>query len=225
MISILIFLSLTSSILNYVSYDLTDGEAKEISKLSKGIDYYFYIEANEDQKVNIEINMDYISNQPFSYLYIYEHSTRYGYITRSAYYNVYNSTKNGKIFISQTYSVSRSLTSYVSIKITPDYDITHFKITVDVSGLSTLAIVLLSTLIPLFFCVIICIVIFVVLKKRRTINVATQNQLIASTQPNYVPAQPLYVPPQPGYAPVQPQYIPPPQQQYNQQILAPGQPY
>ena len=70
MISILIFLSLTSSILNYYSYDLTDGIAKEINKLSKGVDYYFYIEATEDQKLNIEMNMDCISNNPFSYIYI-----------------------------------------------------------------------------------------------------------------------------------------------------------
>ena len=43
-------------------------------------------------------------------------------------------------------------------------------------------------------------------------KLATQNQLIASAQPNYIPTQPIYVSPQPVYAPVQPQYIPPPQQ-------------
>ena len=53
-------------------------------------------------------------------------------------------------------------------------------------------------------------------------KLATQNQLIASAQPNYIPTQPIYVSPQPVYAPVQPQYIPPPQQPYNPQILVPG---
>ena len=215
MISLIIFLSLTGSILNSYSYDLTDGIAKEINKLSKGVDYYFYIEATEDQKLNIEIYMDDMSNNPFSYIYIYEFETRYGYATDSNFYNVHPSTKNGKLSISKTYSVWKSLTSYVAILITPANDITNFKITVNVSGLSTLAIVLLSTLIPFFCCVFICIILFVVLRKRRTINVATQNQLIASSQPNYVPAQPLYASAQQAYAPVQPQYIPPPQQQYN----------
>ena len=70
MISILIFLSLTSSILNDYSYDLTDGIAKEFNELSKGDKYYFYIEATEDQKLNIEISMDDMSNNPFSYIYI-----------------------------------------------------------------------------------------------------------------------------------------------------------
>ena len=155
-------------------------------------------------------------------IYIYEYTSEDGIILRDDDYDVYPSTKNGKIFISKTYSVRSSLTKIVSIKITPTYDITKFKITVDVSGLSTLTIILLSTLIPFFCCVIICIILVVVLSRRRTMKLGTQNQLIASAQPNYIPTQPIYVSLQPVYAPVQPQYIPPPQQPYNPQILVPG---
>ena len=221
MISILIFLSLTSSILN-VEYNIEDGEAKELSKLSKGTEYSFSIRADEDQKLKIEMYMDYMDNKPFSKIYIYEYAFRNSFNTHSTYYYVYPSTKNGKTYISNTYSVWYSSTSYVSIDITPDYEITNFKIIVTVSGLSTTAIILLSTLIPFFCCVIICIILVVVLSRRRTMKLGTQNQLIASAQPNYIPTQPIYVSPQPVYAPVQPQYIPPPQQPYNPQILVPG---
>ena len=223
MISILIFLSLTSSILN-VEYNIEDGEAKELSKLSKGTEYSFSIRADEDQKLKIEMYMDYMDNKPFSKISIYEYALRYSFITRSNDYYVNPSTKNGKTYISKTYSVWYSTTSYVSINITPDYDIKNFKIKVTLSGLSTTAIVLLSTLIPFFCCVIICIVIVVVIRKSHRTKLVTQNQLIAPVQPTVV-AQPLYTSPQPVYAPVQPQYIPPPQQQYNPQVPAPGLPY
>ena len=224
MISILIFLSLTSSILN-VEYNIEDGEAKELSKLSKGTEYSFSIRADEDQKLKIEMYMDYMDNKPFSKIYIYEYAFRNSFNTHSTYYYVYPSTKNGKTYISKTYSVWYSSTSYVSIDITPDYEITNFKIIVTVSGLSTTAIILLSTLIPFFCCVIICIVIVVVIRKSHRTKLATQNQLIAPAQPTIVAAQPLYASPQPVYAPVQPQYIPPTQQQYNPQVPAPGLPY
>ena len=69
MISILILLSLTSSVLNE-TFNLENGKAKEIPKLSKDAKYYFLIKATEDQKLNIEMNMDCISNNPFSYIYI-----------------------------------------------------------------------------------------------------------------------------------------------------------
>lgn len=224
MISILIFLSLTTSILNN-PYDLKDGRAFERSKLSKGTEYSFFIKADEDQDLNIEIYMDYMPNKPFSEIYIYEYAFRNSIHIRSNDYYVFPSTKNGKTYISKTYSVWNSLTSYVSIKITPDYDITNFKIIVNVSGLSTTTIILLSTLIPFFCCIIICIVIVVIIRKSHTSKLAAQNQLIASAQPTYVPAQTLYPSPQPVYAPVQQQYIPPPQQQYNPQVSAPGLPY
>ena len=224
MISILILLSLTSSVLNE-EFDLKDGKAKEFDQLYKYKDYHFYIKATDNQVLKIEIYMDNMSKKPFDYISIAEYDTKSGDSLRSNNYYVFTSQKNGKTFISQTYSVWCSSTNYVLIAITPSYDVINFKITVNISGLSTLTIILLSTLIPFFWCVIICIILVVVLRKRRTINLATQNQLVASAQPTYVPAQPLYVSPQPVYAPIQPQYIPPTQQQYNQQVLAPGLSY
>ena len=224
MISILILLSLTTSVLNE-PIDLEDGKAEEIYRLYKGKDYYFYIKATDNQVLKIEMYMDNMSRKPFNYISIAEYETKSGDFLRSNNYNVITSQKNWKTFISQTYSVWCSSTNYVLIAITASYDVTNFKITVSISGLSTLTIILLSTLIPFFCCVIICIILVVVLRKRRTINLTTQNQLISSAQPTYAPAQPLYASPQPVYAPIQPQYIPPTQQQYSQQVLAPGLSY
>ena len=69
MISILIFLSLTFSI-SSMEYNLINGHIKDIPKLSKSINYYFYIEASEPQRLNIELYMDSSDNNPFDNIYI-----------------------------------------------------------------------------------------------------------------------------------------------------------
>lgn len=238
MIFLLIFLTLTCSILN-VEYDLVSGSTQYIGTLYKDTKYAFYIKAEDGKNLEIKISMDYISNQPFDRLVIDELLSRQG---SSVYYDsiyVTRSQENGMTVISKTYYVWSSLTKYVEIKITPNYTVSNFNILVTVSGTSTTSIILLATLLPFFFCLIFIIVIIIICRIVYKKNHSNKNNILGNTSPQPLYTQAQYAPPQtqlsPQY-PSQPQYSSqmqyPPQQQYapiqpqgGQQLMAPGQLY
>ena len=62
------------------------------------------------------------------------------------------------------------------------------------------------------------------IKKKNISKISTQNKLIASTEPLYVPSQPLYASPHLVYAPVQSQNYHLLQQLYNKSTTLAGQP-
>lgn len=235
MFSLLIFLTLTCSILN-VEYDLDSGSIKYIGSLNKNTKYAFYIKAEDGESLEIKIYMDYMSTKPFDRLVIDELLSKQG--TSVNYDSIYvtNSKENGMTVISKTYSVWSSLTKYVEIKITPNYNISNFKILVTVSGTTTSTIILLATLLPFLFCLIFFIVIFIICRIIYKKNQSTKYNNLGNqplyTQTQYASPQiqlPPQYPSQPQYS-SQMQYLP--QQQYapiqpqgGQQLMAPGQLY
>lgn len=236
MISILIFLSLIFSI-SSMEYNLINGHIKDIPQLSKGINYYFYIEASEPQRLNIELYMDSSDNMPFDNIYINEYSSRDGDYISHDFHNVYLLLdEDGTSFISETYSVRSSSTKFVSVQIFPDYDVYNFKILIDVSSTSIVTKILVATLIPLFVCVICCVLVFKMLRKKPVSDLDKQNnKFITSTQADSSSAQPKSHSAQPksasaqlDYSPVQPEYAPPQptQSEYgpSQTQCAPAQP-
>ena len=135
--------------------------------------------------------------------------------------------KDNRTIVRKTYTVESSLTDYVVVRITPYKSIDNFKILINVSGLSKLTIILLSTLIPFFFCVIFWVAIILILRKRNRYNDLVNQKYQINDSPNPLYAQPIYDTPQTQYA-----FQNPPQQQYspfqpqgNQQIMTSGQFY
>ena len=207
MFSTLIYLSLIYSVLN--DYDLENGHIKFFHKISKGEEYIFYIKASNDEKLEIKLDMDYINNKPFDKIFINEYPSRNSSSIHENYYNVSTSQKDGNTFISETYSVLNSSTKFVSVQMIPDYDIRKFRILIKVSRKSILNIVLLGTLVPLCFSIIVFTILFIILMKREKKKLAKQNnQFIAPPQPKYDPEQPqdyLLFHPSKSQVPLQPQ--------------------
>ena len=86
-----------------------------------------------------------MSTQPFDSLVIDELSSKQGTSVMSSSYYVTKSKENGMTVISKHYFVWKSLTKYVEIKITPNYNISNFKILVTVSGMTNSTFILLVT--------------------------------------------------------------------------------
>ena len=135
--------------------------------------------------------MDYTFIKPFDKICINEYSSRNSSSIRENYFNVSSSIKKGRTYISKTYSVRNSSTNFVSVKITPDYDIRYFSITIHVEGKPIILIILLSINIPLISLMFIFGIVCVILTERKKRILAKQNnQIIASPQPENDPEEP-----------------------------------
>ena len=217
MISIFIFLILTWQILNE-EYDLIDGKEKTISTLSTSSSYFFYIEAEEDQELDIEISMDYSSENVMAFMNIDELSSRKGSSLHNTYcYLQYLSTKNNKSIFTKKYYIWSLSTKYVSFEIKPKTYISNFKILIKVSTNYNTSALLFAILIPIIVCLIlstILIIFAVKIKRAKRLQMEQQAQIYNMSPVNYPPQQQnppqvqyQYPPPTSDY-PLQPGYPP-----------------
>ena len=132
-IFIICVLSLFNSILNLENeFDLTIGYSKSIRQLEKGKYYNLYISAIKYQKFQISLIMNNLNNRPFSYLYIYEKTSKFNnYYDKSTFYPVKTNIENNKLNITFSYTVSAINSGYVTIKFTPLYNISYMNVEIN----------------------------------------------------------------------------------------------
>ena len=120
-------------------YDLSNGVDKNITNLKSGISYYFFLPSTQLQTDIINLTMNYMSIEPFSYLYIYEYESR----SSSNYINIKNQNltmlkKNNELSSSFTYLVSSYTTKYIALKLTPIYNISYIVVNINAEGVYNL---------------------------------------------------------------------------------------
>ena len=120
-------------------YDLSNGVDKNITNLKSGIPYYFFLPSTQLQTDIINLTMNYMSIEPFSYLYIYEYESR----SSSNYINIKNQNltmlkKNNELSSSFTYLVSSYTTKYIALKLTPIYNISYIVVNINAEGVYNL---------------------------------------------------------------------------------------
>ena len=104
---------------------MVNGVATNITKVKAGYSYYLFMPSSQFQNGSISLNMNYMTNKPFSYVYIYEYSScTLTNTLYSKYTSISISNKNNsEFFTSFKYSNNKYDIQYIALKITPNYDI------------------------------------------------------------------------------------------------------
>ena len=198
---ILIAITLIDLVLNK-EIDLNSG-VSSTQKLYKESEYYFYVAAESDQDINVELSMTYVDSDPFYKSAIIECQSRTcsnPYSEDSLYFS---SSKEGTIlYLNGKHEVFDIFTKYICVKLIPNYNM-DLKITITISGKSTqeevnqaFSYVYYAVISLICFCIIIIVLIILC------------NCFCCNPKPRPLPSQPM-TPLQPQYA--QPQYFPPQQ--------------
>ena len=121
-------------------YDLSNGEDKNIQNLKAGIPYYFFLPSIYLQTAFINLNISYMSNEPFTYIYIYEYESKYSstYIKNTSQ-PLSIITKNNELSSSFTYLVNNDQTKYIALQFTPNYNINYIVIKINLEGVYDLS--------------------------------------------------------------------------------------
>jgi hypothetical protein len=110
------------------AYQLYSDSSKTLKLLKAGFTYYLYIYASKYQMATFNLNMTSLTSyKPFSYVYVYEYSSKIftNYLS-SKYTSVTLSSKNNNVFsASFKYSNNKYDTQYIALKIIPSYDIVN----------------------------------------------------------------------------------------------------
>ena len=126
-------------------YDLSNGKSKKINNIKSGGIYIFYVPANEEQKVNINITTNYITNNPFNRLEISEYLLRENHfndkVTTNQVITETTKTSNNELISTFSYTVSPDtysiyyhnykVANYIALKIIPS-NITYLIVQFDV---------------------------------------------------------------------------------------------
>ena len=115
------------------TYNLINGELKNLTNLVSETPYYFFIDINKDQTANINLNINYMVPQPFTDLYIYEYLKDDIDFRREIKKEINTIIKNNELIGSTSYSASYDST-HLGIKIIPEYDINYFTMKIKVGG-------------------------------------------------------------------------------------------
>ncbi len=100
------------------TFNCNNGTTKEYRNLLKNNNYYFYIDANVNKYVSINITMDAIYKNALEYITIYEYSERYNSdILKETQQNITIKSSKYDAFSYNSYKVISNLTNYVCFKI------------------------------------------------------------------------------------------------------------
>ena len=120
-------------------FDLTSGEAKKISNVFPGDTYIFYIRGYEQQNINITLTTDYINDNPFNTIMIYQYQYRNETIhetTKSTLKPISKKKSGNQLISSYSYSTSSdntyvfSQTNYLALKVDTT-NISYFNVKID----------------------------------------------------------------------------------------------
>ena len=113
------------------SYDLSSGVPLNLTELKSGFSYYFFISASLYDSAAIDLTWEHMSNQPFSYVNIYEHSIKSSFILNTTK-QISTTIQNSKIISSFAYSIKNDTTKLLALEIKPTDNIDNFVINIDV---------------------------------------------------------------------------------------------
>lgn len=101
---------------------------KPINNLIAGRDYYVEMKYfNDDEKIKITLEMSYIDDIPFDYLYFSESYRKFDDIVKKIYYKDISIKKNGNIITTSfSYKANDKRYPLLFLKFTPKYDLTYF---------------------------------------------------------------------------------------------------
>ena len=120
-------------------FDLTSGESKKISKVFPGDTYIFYIRGYEQQNINITLTTDYINDNPFNTVKIYQYQYRNETCHPTTTYTLKEISKkklNNQLISFYSYSTSSdretvfSQTNYLALKVDTN-NISYFIVKID----------------------------------------------------------------------------------------------
>ena len=120
-------------------FDLTSGEAKKISNVFPGDTYIFYIRAYEQQNINITLTTDYINDNPFNTVMIYQYEYKNETIhetTKATLQPIYKKNSNNQLISFYSYLTSSDdryefyQTNYLALKVDTT-NISYFIVKID----------------------------------------------------------------------------------------------
>ena len=109
-------------------YNLNNGITTKIYNLKEKETYFFYIETYEGLEVNFNLDMNYMNYTPFSNIYFSEYDNKDLISTKSSSLSIPIISKDNQLISTFTYSVSTNEIEYISIRITPSYNIDYLNI-------------------------------------------------------------------------------------------------
>ena len=113
------------------SYDLSSGVPLNLTELKSGFSYYFFISASLYDSAEIILTLEHMSNQPFSYVNIYEHSIKSSFHLNTTK-QINTTIQNNRIISSFAYSIKSDTTKLLALEIKPTDYIDYFVINIDV---------------------------------------------------------------------------------------------
>ena len=108
---------------NQYMYNIKSHIPINIPSISSEDKYFFRIDVNEEEKVDITLTMNYTDSGPFTEVYINEYDRFYGSLTLRTYQTFSKEIKDNKLIISLSYKVSQPLTNIISLEIQPSLKI------------------------------------------------------------------------------------------------------
>jgi hypothetical protein len=116
-------------------YDIDKSNPENISNITAGNNYYFYLQVKEKQLVKIDLKMNYMKNIPFDYINISEYINK-EIINKNTTQDIKLKYKNinDEYIISFQYSIFFYNTNYISFDILPKYDIDYITINAEIEG-------------------------------------------------------------------------------------------
>ena len=117
-------------------FHLINNTSKNIIKLKKDEDYFFYIEAQQFSYARFTLTMSYnsnISTNPFSEIFIQELEKREYYYSYHGYYeSISPIIKGNQLIISVSHNISEESTLYINFRINPLYNIDYIIANIEV---------------------------------------------------------------------------------------------
>jgi len=115
------------------TYYYCNSEEKTIYNLKVGNKYYFDKKVIGLCQMYLDLKMDYIDNDPFNSIKIYEYKELFEYDKKSRsiinYADIKTKKRDGLLNIYSTYEKTEEFTSGVVFELTPNYNISYLKVT------------------------------------------------------------------------------------------------
>ena len=116
---------------NQYMYDIKSHIPLNFTSISSEDKYFFRIDVNEKEKVDITLTMNYIDSEPFTQFYINEYNRFTTSLTKRTYQTFSKEIKDNKLIISLSYKVSDPLTNRISLEIQPSLNISSVVVNFD----------------------------------------------------------------------------------------------
>ena len=148
-----------------------------IYNLTVGNKYYFHKHTYGQamSKLYLDLVMDYIDNNPFESIKVYEYEWTFEYDNKNDskinYVDIQTKIKDGLLYISSTYKIIEKHSSGVVFELTPNYNISYLKVTYEgnhdiMDDIDTIDTSLIYIIIAIVLAIIIIIIVAICINKK-----------------------------------------------------------